>query len=83
MIPVEVREKEIQFELGSGRLFLEFHAQPANSGTGIDDDYTFTGVDFEAGGIATVLQIVGGGNRDRSAHSPELQPQLFPVTHDS
>ena len=70
VVPVRVRDKEVNLAMLLA-IADEGCAQVSDSGTGVEDDHLIADVDLEAGGIATVPDVLWSRYRYGSTGAPE------------
>ena len=73
MVPMKMREQELDLQAGAGEFILQMQAQFTRAGSGIDDDHGFSNPYLHAGRVASIAEVVLHGNRDRPAHTPKRQ----------
>src|SRR6185312_4865520 len=78
VVPVKMGDKDVCTYRLISRVALELLAQCAKSGTTVEDVEIVAQAHFDAGGVASVAQVVGLGSRRRSADAPELDPHTPP-----
>ncbi len=69
-------------DVGTDRLALgvalELLSERAQSGAAVEDEEAVADAHFDAGGVASIAQVVGLGSRRGPAHAPELNTHTFP-----
>ena len=79
VVPVKVRNENVGANGFAFGFALELLSEAAQSGAAIEDVEVFARENFDAGGVATVTQIVGLGSRRGSAYAPELDTHTSPL----
>ena len=64
MVPVKVRQQDMDFELCPGKLFLKMHPQPAYPGPRVNYDDGFTGPHFHTSSVASARKVIALRNRN-------------------
>ena len=57
---------------------LQLLPERAQSGAAVEDVEAVADANFDAGGVASVAQVVGLGSRRGPAYAPELNTHTFP-----
>src|SRR5579871_1093070 len=82
MVPMKVGQQQVHTELFPGQLALQFQAQLAYAGAGINDQHGLVNPQFDACCIAATTQKIIGSNRNGAPNTPEFQPNLRLCAHD-
>ncbi len=77
VIPVGVRQEHRRLAHSA---LEEALAQVADAGARVEDDRVTVSADFEATGVAAVLDVIGRRARNRTADTPESNPELHQAT---
>ena len=80
VVPVKMRDEDVGANRFALRVALQLLPERAQSGAAVEDVEVVAEANFDAGGVASVAQVVGLGSRRGSAYAPELNSHTLPWT---
>ena len=79
VVPVKMRHENVGANRFAFGFALQLLPQRAKSGAAVEDVKIVAQANFDAGGVASVAQVVGLGSRRGPAYAPELDTHTPPL----
>jgi hypothetical protein len=78
VVPVKVRNEDVGPDRLVRGVALELLPERTQSGATVEDVEVIAEANFDAGGVASIAQVVGLGSRRGPAYTPELNTHTVP-----
>ena len=78
VVPVKMRDEDVGANRFAFGIALQLLSERAQSGAAVEDVEVVADANFDAGGVASITQVVELGSRRGPAYAPELNTHTFP-----
>ena len=78
VVPVKMRNEDVGADRFAPGVALQLLPKRTQSGAAVEDIKVVAEANFDAGGVASITQVVELGSRRGPAYAPELNTHTFP-----